>query len=116
MSDLRFQLEHLNIPSRDPEGMARWYAETFGLKVDRHLARGPGALIAFEKGEPVNRAPDLHVGFRVPSMAALDEWAKKFGAQIKEGEEFNSFRTFDPEGNCVELYCKGGPPAEPSAA
>jgi hypothetical protein len=27
MSNL--QLDHLNIPARDPEGLARWYAETF---------------------------------------------------------------------------------------
>jgi catechol-2,3-dioxygenase len=106
VAESNFQLEHLNIPARDPEGLARWYAQTFGLIVDRHLARGPGALIAFEKGEPVNRAPDLHVGFRVPSMAALNEWASKLNGQIKEGGEFNAFRVFDPEGNCVEIYCK----------
>jgi len=30
MSD--FLLNHLNIPARDPEGLVRWYAQTFGLK------------------------------------------------------------------------------------
>ena len=30
MSD--FQLNHLNIPARDPEGLVRWYAQSFGLK------------------------------------------------------------------------------------
>jgi catechol 2,3-dioxygenase-like lactoylglutathione lyase family enzyme len=107
MADMSFQLEHVNIPSRDPEGMARWYADKFGLRADRHLARGPGALIAFVEGEPLNRAPEIHVGFRVPSLTALSEWAIRCGAQIKEGEEFNSFQVFDPEGNCVEIYCKG---------
>ena len=79
MSEL--QLEHLNIPAKDPIGLAQWYAETFGLTAEKHLVRGPGVLIAFEQGEPVNRSPELHIGFRVPSMQALEDWAKKFGAE-----------------------------------
>ncbi len=102
MSDL--QLEHLNIPARDPLGLAQWYAQTFGLKAEKHLVRGPGVLIAFVKGEPINRPDDVHVGFRVPSIAALNDWAKKFGAEPKAGAEFTTFRTPDPEGNCLELY------------
>lgn len=102
MSD--FQLEHLNIPAKDPFGLAQWYAQTFGLKTEKHLVRGPGVLIAFEQGEPVNRALELHVGFRVASMETLDNWAKKFDAEPKAGAEFTGFRTLDPEGNCLELY------------
>ncbi|NJN39591.1 MAG: hypothetical protein HC807_00200 [Gammaproteobacteria bacterium] len=61
MSDIR--LEHLNIPARDPLGLAQWYAQTFGLKAEKHVARGAGVLIAFQQGEPVNRSADLHMGF-----------------------------------------------------
>jgi len=104
MSNL--QLDHLNIPARDPEGLARWYAKTFGLRAEGHKVRGPGVLIAFQAGEPVNRAPELHMGFRVPSNQILNEWAGKFGQPVKKGEEFNAFRTFDPEDNCLEIYCK----------
>jgi catechol-2,3-dioxygenase len=106
MSDTDLQLDHLNLPARDPEGLAQWYAKTLGLAADAHRVRGQGVLIAFQQGEPVNRAPELHVGFRVPSMAVLTEWANKFGATVKTGPEFNSFQMPDPEGNCVELYCK----------
>jgi catechol-2,3-dioxygenase len=108
MSEAGFQFEHLNLPARDPEGLARWYAQTFGLQADAHRVRGPGLLIAFQPGEPVNRAPELHVGFRVPSVAALTEWANRFGATVKVGSEFTSFQTSDPEGNCVEIYCRSG--------
>ena len=100
------QLDHLNIPARDPEGLARGYAETFGLRAEGHKVRGPGALIAFQAGEPVKRAPELHMGFRVPTNQILNEWAGKFGQLVKKGEEFNAFRTFDPEDNCLEIYCK----------
>lgn len=101
-----FQLDHLNIPARDPEGLARWYAQTFGLRAEGHKVRGPGVLIAFQAGEPVKRAPELHMGFRVPSNQILNEWAGKFGQPVKKGEEFNAFRTVDPEDNCLEIYCK----------
>ncbi len=98
------QLEHLNIPARDPISLAKWYAETFGLTAQNHLARGPGVLIAFQRGEPLNRAADVHIGLRVPSIDALNDWARKFDAEPKAGPEFTTFRVMDPEGNCVELY------------
>ncbi len=101
-----FQLEHLNMPARDPEGLARWYAQTFGLQADGHRVRGPGVLIAFQAGEPVKRAPELHVGFRVANVKTLNKWAMRLGAEVTAGNEFASFRTFDPEDNCVEIYCK----------
>ena len=72
MAEINFRLQHLNMPARDPQGLARWYANTFGLQADDNKARGPGVLIAFQPGEPINRAPDLHAGFLVPSMAELD--------------------------------------------
>lgn len=84
----------------------RWYAQTFGLKADGNKVRGPGVLIAFQAGEPVKRAPELHLGFQVPSNKILNEWAGKFSQPIKKGEEFNAFRTLDPEENCLELYCR----------
>ena len=106
MPDASFQLDHLNLPARDPHGLARWYADTFGLRAEGHLVRGSGVLIAFQAGEPVNRAPEMHIGLRLPSRAALDQWAGQFGLQITIGKEFASFRTADPDGNCIELYCK----------
>ncbi len=106
MPEASLALDHLNMPARDPEGLARWYAQTFGLTADGRRASAPGVLIVFQQGEPVARAPELHLGLRVPSMAALTDWAHKFGTEPTLGEEFNTFRTFDPEGNCIEVYCK----------
>lgn len=104
MSD--FQLNHLNIPAADPAGLVRWYADKFGLRADGNKVRGPGVLLVFQPGEPVGRAPELHLGFQVPDNAKLAEWAGKFSATITRGAEFNAFRTSDPEGNCLEIYCK----------
>ena len=85
MPEITFRLQHLNLPARDPPGLARWYATTFGLQADDNKARGPGALIAFQPGEPINRAPELHVGFLVPSLAELKQWADRLGATSGRG-------------------------------
>lgn len=106
MTEPAFRLDHVNMPARDPEALARWYAETFGLRAEANRVRGPGVLIVFQAGEPVGRAPELHLGLRVPSTEALAEWAGKFGASITTGSEFASFRIFDPENNCLEIYCR----------
>ena len=103
MPVISFQLQHLNLPARDPQGLARWYATTFGLQADDNKARGPGVLLAFQPGEPINRAPELHVGFLVPSLAELKHWAGRLGGTPKQGPEFTAFQVRDPEGNCVEL-------------
>jgi hypothetical protein len=98
-----FRLEHLNIPAKDPIGLAQWYARTFNLTADRHLARGAGVLIAFQQGEPLRR-DDVHMGFRVESIDALNEWAGKFNTEPKAGPEFTTIKVTDPEGNSVEMY------------
>jgi catechol 2,3-dioxygenase-like lactoylglutathione lyase family enzyme len=105
MPDAELRLDHVNMPARDPVTLAKWYAKSFGLRADEHRVRGPGVLLVFQRGEPI-RDPELHLGLRVPSNSALQEWAQRFGAQITPGSEFNTFRTFDPEGNCLEIYCK----------
>jgi catechol-2,3-dioxygenase len=106
MSEINFRLDHINIPAREPERLANWYAENFELQANGRRATGPGMLIVFQAGEPVNRAPDLHIGFRVPTMEALMQLAERFGQEVTSGAEFNAFRITDPEGNCIELYCK----------
>ncbi len=104
MADMSLRLEHANLPARDPETLARWYADTFGLRADRHLVRGPGLLIAFQRGEPITRVDELHLGLRVPSLDSLQAWADKFGVQPKVGPEFTTIKVHDPDGNCLELY------------
>ena len=106
MPEISLQLQHPNMPARDFQGLARWYAETLDLQTDDNKARGPGVLLAFQRGEPINRAPDLHVGFLVPSLAELKQWADRIGGTVKQGPEFSAFQVRDPEGNCVELYCR----------
>lgn len=104
MTPPAFVLDHLNLPARDPIAQARWYAVTFGLRQDEHRARGPGVLLVFQAGEPLARGPELHLGFRLPDRATLDQWAGHFGKQVYVGPEFSAIQVRDPEDNVVELY------------
>jgi len=104
VSDVR--LEHVNVPSQNPHDLAKWYAETFGLFADKHVARGDGILIAFQQGTPINQPEVLHIGFRVHGMAKLHEWKDRFEKPLKIGPEFTSFQILDPEGNCIEIYAE----------
>ena len=105
MSQASFRLEHLNLPARDPQGLANWYAQTFGLRADGQKVRADGVLIVFQTGEPLARSPEIHFGLRLSSMKELTVWAEKFNTKITTGGEYNALRTSDPEGNCIELYC-----------
>jgi catechol-2,3-dioxygenase len=99
------KLEHINLPARDPIGLAKWYADTFELKTDEHRAIGSDALIVFVPGEPLGKRTDAHFGFRVDSNATLSKWAGHFDKEIMQRGAFNSIQVFDPEGNCFEVYC-----------
>lgn len=106
MPELR--LEHLNLPARDPAGLARWYAATFGLVADAHRVHGPGVLLVFQQGDPLEGRGGLHFGFNVQTMAALAGWAERFDASPVRGEQYTALRVQDPEGNTVEIYCPNG--------
>ena len=60
--------------------------------------------LAFQQGDPLQRAHDVHMGFHVPSIDSLNTWAKKFDAKTTIGAEFTTFKVSDPEGNCIEFY------------
>lgn len=47
------------------------------------------------------------MSFRLPSLEALNQWAKKFEATPKAGPEFTTFRITAPEGNGIEPYTPG---------
>jgi catechol-2,3-dioxygenase len=106
MHDVSLVLDHVQMPARDPESLARWYAQTFDLQAQGNRVCGPGLLIVFLPGEPAKRAPELHFGLHVPSMDALAGWAERLGTTVISGRtEYASVFTMDPEGNGVELYC-----------
>lgn len=106
MNDIGLTLDHVQMPARDPEGLAAWYAQTFGLRAQQNRVYGSDFLIVFLPGTPVQRSPELHFGLNVGNMRALAAWAEKLGSPLISGKtEYASVYAHDPEGNGVELYC-----------
>ena len=109
-------IDHVNLPARDPDALARWYVETLGF--DRH---GPflwsgGSLLVFVRGEPLPTGA-FHVGCRAASRAVLDGWVdelRRRGVDVPAAtgdEAYASTRLRDPEGNELELFHEPAPGA-----
>ena len=99
------RLDHINIPARKPEWLAEWYAEHFGFTARDGFVSGPGTLLVFEAGKPLDYRGQVHFGFRCSSRAQVEEWAERFSAElVAEADRYCGFRTSDPEGNTFEVY------------
>ena len=106
MDEIGLTLDHVQMPARDPEGLAAWYAKTFGLRAQKNRVYGSDFLIVFQPGTPVERSPELHFGLNVGNMKTLAAWAEKLGSPLSSGKtEYAAVLVHDPEGNGVELYC-----------
>lgn len=98
-------LDHINLPARDPVRLASWYALKLGLETTEHGVKGPGILINFSQGEPLNAGTRLHFGFRVESKADVAAWADHLNVPIAFDEhDFFAARVTDPDGNLFEIY------------
>ncbi len=97
-------LRHVNLPARDPEGLARWYADRLGLEARGTHVVGPLALLVFEPGEPMDPGANAHFGFRVETREEVDDWARRFDAPLEADPDYAGFKVRDPEGNRFEIY------------
>lgn len=98
-------LDHLNIPTNDPEVLAQWYADRLNLERRGNRLVGPGISIIFNKGEPLRAGDHFHFGFRVESKSAVEAWATHLGVAIAFDEnDFFAARVTDPDGNVFEIY------------
>jgi GNAT superfamily N-acetyltransferase len=110
MSGLR--LAHVNLPARDPERLARWYADAFGFEARGGFAFAPGSLLVFERGEPARARANSHFGFAVESADAVADWARRFEpllAPLEIEAGYAGFKAADPEGNVFEVYWEPRP-------
>jgi hypothetical protein len=98
------QLDHINIPASKPEWLAQWYADNFGFIASKGFVSGPGTLLVFEDGSPVDYRGKVHFGFRCSSREKVQVWAEEFEASLVENENYSGFQTNDPEGNLFEVY------------
>jgi hypothetical protein len=98
------QLDHINIPAHKPEWLADWYADNFGFNSHKGFVTGPGTLLVFETGVPLDYKGNVHFGFRCTSLEKVRGWAREFDADLVENTNYCGFKTKDPEGNLFEVY------------
>ena len=97
-------LDHVNLPARRPEWLADWYADNLGLKARNGFVFGPGTLIVFGSGDPVDYRDNVHLGFRCSNRDSVVALAEKFRAELEQTENYCAFKSTDPEGNIFEVY------------
>jgi len=98
-------LDHVNVPSQDPELLAQWYAERLKLERRGAMVYGPGISIFFKKGAPLKAGEAFHFGFRVETKSNVEQWAEHFGVPIAfDEDDFFAARVVDPDGNVFEIY------------
>lgn len=98
------RLDHINLPAKRPEWLAEWYAETFGFRAEGGFVIGPGTLIVFEQGDPVDYGENAHFGFRCRDRDRVLAWAQQLNAKVEEDTNYFGFKARDPEGNHFEVY------------
>jgi len=98
-------LDHVNIPTADPEVLAQWYADRLGIERKGAMVVGPGVSIVFKKGQPLNAGNAFHFGFRVETKSAVEVWAEHLNVPIAiDEDDFFAARVKDPDGNLFEVY------------
>jgi catechol 2,3-dioxygenase-like lactoylglutathione lyase family enzyme len=100
------KLNHVGIPSRNPEKLAAWYAEHFGLMLDGAFAYGDGWQIACEEGEPLTNTV-AHFGFMFDNKKNVTDWVDYFSSQgvtVEMTRDDNAAFIADPEGNVFEFF------------
>ncbi|MFF0087274.1 VOC family protein [Streptomyces canus] len=113
------KLRHLAMVARDPEKLAAFYAENFGMELfhrdpDGSCFLSDGYLsLALIKHQLDGEAPlgMNHFGFQVEDVDAVSERLVASGverpAQRPTTRPFAEFRAMDPEGNWFDLSAHG---------
>ena len=97
--------------ARDPEGLRSWYAEHLGVTFEPlwEQEAGPTVWGPFEADtDYFGRAEQAWmITFRVRDLDAMVRQLREAGIDVEPGaeEEYGRFaRTWDPEGNPIELW------------
>jgi glyoxylase I family protein len=120
---MKFALEHLGLPAREPVALKDWYARALGAKLVFENAQSPAFLLALPGGVMIEiYGGDLslkevannkfngwrHVALRVESLetakAELEQRGVRFDEPIKPAGGGGRVLFFqDPEGNLLHL-------------
>ena len=122
MSD-KPKIKHLAIMTLDPEKLAVFYGEVFGMTrlkrpEDRPNEKSQAVFmtdgyltLALLKNKAEGKAPGLnHFGFQIEDQKQTNERLKKFGLEAAPrpaDRPYAETRVTDPDGNNIDLAVKG---------
>lgn len=116
------RLDHLNLRVRDARACRAFYEEHLGFELafeaeDGYFLRNDhGFLLALVPAEDHRPLPDgVHIGFSMPpdEVRDLHERFTAAGLRVtpvedsRPGEDYITFRCWDPDGTEIELYWDG---------
>jgi predicted enzyme related to lactoylglutathione lyase len=116
------KIKHLAIITLDPERLARYYEDVFGMTRLQRPAERPkkskavfmtdGYLtLALLENKAEGKAPGLnHFGFQIDDQEETSKKLQKFGLDsIKRPDDrpYAETRTTDPDGNNIDLAVRG---------
>jgi catechol 2,3-dioxygenase-like lactoylglutathione lyase family enzyme len=116
------KIKHLAIITLDPERLAKFYEDVFGMKrltrpagkekVSKAVFMTDGYLtLALLENKAEGKAPGLnHFGFQVDSQETIGGRLSEFGlaaSQRPADRPYAETRTTDPDGNNIDLAVKG---------
>ena len=116
------KIRHLAIKTKDPERLARFYEQVFGLKQIR--AESGGAIYMTDgyltlallrnRGEATPSGIN-HFGFHVDDVAGVEEKLRAFDEPLVQrpaNRPYAEYRAMDPDGNLFDVSVHGYDEAE----
>lgn len=116
------KIKHLAIITLDPERLAKFYEDVFGMtrlqrpadrpKKSKAVFMTDGYLtLALLENKAEGKAPGLnHFGFQIPDQEETSEKLSKFGLEAgarPADRPYAETRTTDPDGNNIDLAVMG---------
>lgn len=111
------KIRHLAIKTKDPERLAKFYEEVFGLKVihaeksgARYMSDGYLTLAILRNRGEATPSGINHFGFAVEDIADIEKKLKAFDEPMTERPStrpFAEYRAMDPDGNLFDISAHG---------
>jgi catechol 2,3-dioxygenase-like lactoylglutathione lyase family enzyme len=116
------KIRHLAIKTKNPERLASFYEEVFGLKRIRSEKGGPIYMsdgyvtlaLLRNRGEAAPSGIN-HFGFHVNDLKEIEEKLKKFEEPLEQrpaNRPYAEYRAMDPDGNLFDVSVHGYDEAE----
>jgi catechol 2,3-dioxygenase-like lactoylglutathione lyase family enzyme len=116
------KIRHLAIKTKNPERLAKFYEQVFGLKQIRaekggaiYMSDGYLTLALLRNRGEATPSGINHFGFHVDDVAAIEEKLQRFEEPLVQrpaNRPYAEYRAMDPDGNLFDVSVHGYDEAE----